>query len=248
MTGFISDFDGTLFFREENPQIRKKDVEAIHEFQKENKFCLCTGRTWAGVKVLEEYNVYCDYYIVNSGAMILNKNQEVIYEKRLNPAIVQEIIDQTHAYDCAILSKNQIYWVDHAFFQSDSQTIIHSVEDVQEPIVAISLHADSEKEAYEACKKINAQFDVQALQNDVFVDIVAPGCSKGKAIEYLRNHLNISYVAAIGDSYNDIDMLEQANHAFTFASSPRHVQEVADQLVSDIAQAIDYTKNNIKNR
>ena len=45
---------------------------------------------------------------------------------------------------------------------------------------------------------------------------------------------------AIGDSYNDQSMLEQTDLSFTFPTSPQVVQNSADRIVENIAQALDY--------
>ena len=239
MVSLISDFDGTLFFHEESPNIRKEDQRAIKKFQENNKFGLCTGRSWGGLRILEKYNLNLDFYIVNSGAMILNKNKEVVYEKYLENSICEKIIEEFSECDNAVVTKDSIYWIGEPLFESEIGKIIQEVKEVSEPVVALSLHAASEHEAYEIVKKINAKYDVQALQNEEFVDVAATGCSKAVAIQYVKDHLDSKYVAAIGDSYNDIDMLKRADHSFTFEKSPKHVKNVSDEVVSGIAEAIE---------
>ena len=46
-------------------------------------------------------------------------------------------------------------------------------------------------------------------------------------------------VYGIGDSYNDIPMLESADCSFTFRDSPQIVQEKATHIVSSISEAIE---------
>lgn len=71
------------------------------------------------------------------------------------------------------------------------------------------------------------------------MDVVKRGCSKGNAILKLKDVLGLDYVAGIGDSYNDIPMLESADCAFTFVDSPIIVQDKADQLVGSVSEAIE---------
>ena len=52
-----SDYDGTLFFGEEEPNFRERDIKAIQEFQKAgNLFGICTGRPYQGITSFK--NVY----------------------------------------------------------------------------------------------------------------------------------------------------------------------------------------------
>ena len=60
-----------------------------------------------------------------------------------------------------------------------------------------------------------------------------------KDIKKLKSLLHLDYVYGIGDSYNDIPMLESADCSFTFYDSPEIVQKEATHLVSSICEAIE---------
>ena len=239
MKSLISDFDGTLFFNEEDPHVRIEDVKKIHQFQKENVFGLCTGRPLCGVIDLETFDLHCDFYIVTSGALIVDKNFEIIYEKTMSHELIQTLIEETKGVHRAIQTKGNVYPVDEPLPYPMKQVVISSVDEVNEPILGMSLMAKTDNEAYELVKQLNAKYEITALQNQNCVDIVPKGCSKGNAVQFMKQHLGLSHIAAIGDSYNDMDMLETADDSFTFFNSPKSVQNVSKHLVSNIKEAIE---------
>lgn len=63
-----------------------------------------------------------------------------------------------------------------------------------------------------------------------WVDFMNPGISKGAGLEKLAEHmgLKMSEVAAVGDTYNDISMLEAAGHSFIVANAEDHMAQHAD--------------------
>jgi len=58
-------------------------------------------------------------------------------------------------------------------------------------------------------------------------ELVSPNASKGKAVEYLANHLNISLdkVMAIGDNYNDVSMFEKAGISVAMGNAEADVKK-----------------------
>jgi hypothetical protein len=57
------------------------------------------------------------------------------------------------------------------------------------------------------------------------VDVLNAGCSKGHAVERWANHRRITsaQIMAIGDNYNDIEMLAFAGHAFVMANASKEL-------------------------
>ena len=243
MLSLISDYDGTLFFSRKKPQIRKEDIEKIHAFQKNHLFGLCTGRPWVGVSALKDYGIECDFYILTSGALILDKNQNVIYEKNIKRATIQSLLNEAKGFQNAIQAKSALYTMHKKNSYPMEQTIIHSLDEMTEEAVGFSIATNNEEEAKNICKKINETYDVVALQNRNCIDIVSKECSKGNAVKYIRKYLHLDHIGAIGDSYNDIDMLEEADLAFTFRSSPDKVKSVSNHIVNGVNEAIEIMIN-----
>ena len=141
----------------------------------------------------------------------------------------------------SIQASQQVYTFKSANLNvSIPQTIVQSLDEVEGQIYGLSINTYSEDNARKFCLEINENIpEVEAFQNKQYMDIVKRGCSKGNAILKLKDVLGLDYVAGIGDSYNDIPMLESADCAFTFVDSPIIVQDKADQLVGSVSEAIE---------
>ena len=71
MKVLASDFDGTLFFK---GQFKSDDLKQIRMFQKQGHlFGLCTGRPLSGVAAPIQGRLRCDFMILSSGALILDR-------------------------------------------------------------------------------------------------------------------------------------------------------------------------------
>jgi Cof subfamily protein (haloacid dehalogenase superfamily) len=62
-----------------------------------------------------------------------------------------------------------------------------------------------------------------------FLEFVAPGVSKGRAVRWLARRLRIPLAAtlAIGDQWNDLEMLAEVGHGTAMPSAPREVRAAA---------------------
>lgn len=86
-----------------------------------------------------------------------------------------------------------------------------------------------------------ARFDGQAdvtISHPKFLEFVAPGVSKGHAVRWLARRLGIRLGAtlAIGDQWNDVEMLAEAGHGTAMPSAPAAVQAVARYIAPPLAE------------
>ena len=56
--------------------------------------------------------------------------------------------------------------------------------------------------------------------------------------EKVKELLNIDDMSGIGDSYNDIPMLDVVDCSFTFKNSPLMIQQQVSYVVDSVAEAI----------
>lgn len=240
-----SDFDGTLFFMKEEVKFKKADIRAIDAFRKEgNLFGLCTGRTYQGVKAVMHDEVEFDFYIINTGAVILDKDLNILYEKLLEEGY-GEVIYNEYKDKAAVIFQGR-YSV-HAFNPFyPHQTRISSLDEIEGGIHGLSLGFEKEEEAIEAARNINKKYHgiLSAFSNKNFVDVAPFGCSKGQGIDFIKNYFK-DKIAGIGDSYNDLPMLTHSDVSFTFKTSPLDIQEQVDYAVDNIAEAISILQRGI---
>ena len=71
-----------------------------------------------------------------------------------------------------------------------------------------------------------------------FVEFVAPGVSKGRAIRWLARRFGIPLgaVLAIGDQWNDIEMLAEVGHGTAMPSAPSEVLAAARYVAPPLAE------------
>lgn len=67
-------------------------------------------------------------------------------------------------------------------------------------------------------------------------------CSKGNGILKLKELLGIDSIAGIGDSYNELPMLDIVDTTFTFHASPYDIREKAKHAVFNLKEVIDILK------
>lgn len=70
-----------------------------------------------------------------------------------------------------------------------------------------------------------------------WLDVVPVGVSKASALEKVRQRLGVAEeaTAALGDGYNDVEMLRWAARGVAMGNAPAEVQDVADEVTWDVA-------------
>ena len=243
MKAFASDFDGTIYFSEKSEHVKASDIQAVHKFQEQGHlFGFCTGRPIYGVTdYIKEY-IEADFYITNSGATIHDKDLNLIYEKTIPKEIIDKLITygvkNSYAVDLHMAGK---------FYADGKATnfikdILTSLDEIHGNVHNISYNALTEEAAIELVQLISHQFgdQIAAFRNTRYVDIVPFGCSKGTGIEIVRKVFQIDTFCGIGDSMNDLPMLEKADMPFTFPFAPEALQEKSKHIVNSVAEALDF--------
>lgn len=244
MKVLASDFDNTLYFKNEKNGFKNDDIQAIQEFQERGHlFGLCSGRPIAGLLHTINGIIEPDFYIASTGAIIMDKDNHLLYGAKIPFEIVRDIsLKYQNETELLVqtLSMDKVY-ISCADHQNDDHTIwIESIDDVRyHDIYSLSLIESTNERAMVITQEINEQYhEVSAYQNMNSIDIVAKGCSKGKAIEKLKTLFHWQDIAGIGDSYNDLPMIEVVDSSFTFCYSPEVIQKQCDHVVKNLAEAL----------
>jgi hypothetical protein len=76
------------------------------------------------------------------------------------------------------------------------------------------------------------------LSHPRFLEFVAPGVSKGRAVAWLAHQAGIpmSQVMAIGDAFNDLEMIGDAGHGAAMASAPPEVRLAARYIAPPVEE------------
>lgn len=248
-----SDLDGTLYFGEQNPTVKAQDFTAIQEFQKEgNLFGICSGRTLFGLNnALNGTGVHLDFYILASGSAIADENEKYIIQHTLSRDLISRIVETLDSSLMTILfcHQNHYYSLGKKQQKGHAKNIKHVMDAPDYAYESLHLGFDEDGTIIRQYRKILLEKfsdEIEVHHNINNLDITPKNCSKGHAIKQLAELYNVDYddVYVIGDSYNDISMLEATLNAFSFNRSPDEVKKHANYLVDDIAQAINIIKKN----
>ena len=252
-TAFASDYDGTLCqsnWETGEEHFEPADLEAIRRYQAAGGlFGVCTGRPLVGVTEPLQGILDLDFYIVVTGAQVLDRNGRTLFERMVDREVAAELYrDFGPASDvgAAFVAVTDKAFVTvggpfgHGAGRLDQ---VASLDDVPGKLydVSLEMHGNADL-AREACAEVNARFGdvVEGFQNIGSVDIVPKGCSKGAALDVLRASLGVTRIAGIGDSYNDLPLLDAADVSYTFHHSPESVRGAATHAVPTLASAIEH--------
>ena len=244
-TAFASDFDGTLctsnwetreqFFRDE-------DLEAVRRYQEAGGlFGICTGRPLSSVIESLEGLLELDFYIVTTGAQVLDHDLNVLWERTIPRGVAQSIFDRHASPSSVVLAVTEREFVSVRDEMGMGLRVVPSLDDVRGKLLGVSVECRGDQDAARAvCADINERFacDVEAFQNLGSVDVVPSGCSKGEGVRIVQRALGIETMAGAGDSYNDLPLLSAVDVSYTFASSPAVVRDAANVVVNTLEEAV----------
>ncbi len=259
------DIDGTLM---DNGYINPKNIEKIAFFESQGgKFVISTGRGVAALNLVLEQIPDISIAVVANGCIIYDyKNEEILYEKEIlkeEYSYAQFICDlgfdvgtEIHCGDTAYtIKRNKATTLHQEYEKFKSQDVSYdfvsglkwnkaiflfeSAED-REKAKAELANEKTECLFIDTCAVINGE-----VQN--YLEQVPSGVSKANGLKKLCEILDIKRenLFAIGDYYNDIEMLSLANISAVPYSSPDDVKQYADYLTCTcndgaVADFIDY--------
>lgn len=239
-----SDFDNTLWF---DDHMKDNDVKAIHEFQNDsNLFGVCSGRCLHGiVNPSLPYHLEHDFYILLSGALILNKDKEVIFEKKIPMSVVKDVYEFLDQKEMSVVYNDIMYMIYKNKPRESFGVYIDSLDELDTDMVsAFSFHFSKDEiaDATIATGKILEQYGdiLEAFQNNQHIDIVAKSCSKGNGMKMIQEYfqLAIEDIYGIGDSWNDLPMLDAIENGYSFTYADADVQKHAKVIVDSLADCI----------
>jgi HAD superfamily hydrolase (TIGR01484 family) len=241
-TALISDFDNTLFFRNTEEQFKAQDIFEILFFQKRGGlFGICTGRSPDSILDTIGHFMHPDFIISVSGALIIDGKGTVLDKHCLDLATTEAIYNRFKDKALVVVhADGHVYAL--CKMEYPLQIQIESCDELPaDRIYGISMRLPDEKAAAEAVQRIQEEFGdrAAAFQNLVNVDIVAAGCSKGTGAAKAKELFSIGKMGGIGDSFNDLPLIEAADVGFTFPTSPEALISAADHTVLSVSQAIE---------
>ncbi len=252
MKCFFSDIDGTLL---QNHKIDKDTVKKIKSFIEDgNKFILATGRIDADIKALEKsLGFFGDYRISQNGAVIKDKNDNIVYKKLLPKNIIEKLSEYVYSLENVTIEVTE---VDKRYATAKRQ--ISYVYEFTEPVIIdpklkekipnlectlFLILSDNEGQFQGFSKYIKDNFEgIYAVQTSPgCLEVISNEVSKGNAIVYLQDILKIKPedVVVAGDNYNDISMFKIFENSFAMEMAPNDVKSYAKNVAKNVAEVIE---------
>lgn len=244
-TAFASDYDGTLCTSNWETGEEHFDpavLEAVRRYQAAGGlFGICTGRPLGMVVNPLRGILDLDFYIVMTGAQVLDRNLKPLSEHTVDRDVARQIYERFASDEVSMVAVNDegLLNVGRPFVQ-DMPTVA-SIDEIEGRLLGVSLESHANVPLARAvCDELNSLFGafVEGFQNLGSVDVVARGCSKGSGVRVAREALGVTCVAGAGDSYNDLPLLAAADVSYTFHESPQEVRDAATRVVADLAEAL----------
>ena len=224
----ISDYDQTFYLNDDDIEKNKIALKKFRE--KGNMFIIATGRSYFDFK--EKFNLYnidYDYLIINHGATILDKNNNIIYNFSINNEIIGalkqdlEMDKSIKTFCCSKLESR----VD---FNYKNLTKIHTKYNDSETAMKID-------------DKINTKYNKYVKAYYVTgnaIEIISKETDKCLAIDLLLKNLEIdkNYAYTIGDGYSDIEMIRNFN-GYCMKDSVNELKSIAKKEYESVSDLIN---------
>lgn len=242
------DMDDTLL--NDELEISRENHEALtYAHEKGVRVVLCTGRPIESVRkyidLIDQY-LQDDYVIVFNGSIITTAKGDMIFRKVIGKELIDKLVDISRSENVDI----QLYDEKHVFAEKYSERIkeyedlsgmkINIIEDLKAKEMSIKILFNcNDTTKLDRVKKIIEE----KLKDQVFIfysksnylEVLSNEGNKGIALEYLANYLNIKQeeVIAIGDSENDIYMLQYAGLGVCMYNGRESVKQYADYITKN---------------
>ncbi|UCH42772.1 MAG: HAD family phosphatase [Dehalococcoidales bacterium] len=250
----VVDIDGTLLDRE--GIISEENKTAIARVIDSGiRVSLSTGRVvQACLKILDQLALD-GYHIFFDGALVSNpKTGEEVYVEPIDRQLVQEIVEFIHHHEINldfysiaeyfIERENWATEIRRRFFGLQPTISDFSKLWPEERIIKGTLPVFSGEER-EKAESFRQHFgdrlslsvtETPAYPGVNFINVIAKGVSKGRALRALASYLEIPLdgVVAIGDGANDVSLLEEAGLAVAMGNAHDELKGVADHITLDV--------------
>ncbi|WP_188541481.1 Cof-type HAD-IIB family hydrolase [Paenibacillus segetis] len=243
----VLDLDDTLL--RDDHTISPRTKQALMDAQEVGvKVVLASGRpTYAMTHIAKELELekYGSFILSFNGAKITNcTTGEQLFSSTLSPETVHELYHislqeevgiHTYVGDDIVTPANNKYTDIEA--EITGMPIVeekHFVQAIQEPVVKV-LMVEAPERLVILEKKLQQQLEGKLnviRSKPFFLEFTEVGVDKGTSLHHLIQKLGIQQeeVIAIGDSYNDLAMIEFAGLGVAMGNAPDDIKEIANYV------------------
>ena len=224
----VSDYDQTFYLNEEDIEKNKKSVEDFRK--KGNVFVFATGRSYFDfMNKAEQYELKWDYLVINHGATILDKNNNIISNYPIDNDVIKNIekdleIERAIKYFCCNLENSRTN------FNDKDLTKIYA-----------KYEKDKAEQINSLINKKYSEFVNCYLVSGNAVEIISNKTCKSNAIEEIVQieKVNRENIFTIGDGYSDIEMIKNYN-GYCMEESVQELLKICNgKIVKSVSELIE---------
>jgi len=224
----VSDYDQTFYLNDEDIEKNKKSVENFRKH--ENIFIFATGRSYFDfMNKAERYKLKWDYLIINHGATILDKNNNIISNYTIDNNIIKNIekdleIKKSINHFCCKLENSRTN------FNDKDLTKIYA-----------KYEKDKAEQINSLINKKYSEFVNCYLVSGNAVEIISNKTCKSNAIEEIAQieKVNRENIFTIGDGYSDIEMIKSYN-GYCMEESVQELLKICNgKIVKSVSELIE---------
>lgn len=261
------DMDGTLLV--DTQKVSEENKKAIKAaISKDVHVAITTGRLYGCAKLYSDSIGLKTPIIASNGAFIGDINGDTIFENPLSEDNIRDFLRITSKYDLfsylttnsSILSfkevpEDHMYKMLNKTLKKDDQIVFHTLDNIDS---VYDFHDENilkgvSIEKIDFCKLNKAKEELKSCSSDLEIvsswdnnfEVMKKGSSKGDAVKQLSKFLNIDKkdIMCIGDSENDLSMIEYAGVGVAMGNASEEVKSKAKYVTdtnvnSGVAKAI----------
>lgn len=239
----VSDVDGTMLDETERIPKQIGDLKKLIR-EKNVMFTIASGREYSQVeKLVDLLNIQIPVILCNGTAA--RSKDEFIWCDSIPADIVETIVGKADDYGMSVILSlpdrecvvRKTSFVKRTIEQYGRFGEVLDLKGRGWPSVSVQkiliIERDNSK-SYEEILKILHHYEdrVAVINFGGSIDIVPKGCTKGSGVQKLSRKLGIalSEVMALGDSYNDLEMLETVGLGVAVNNAVDRLKEQADYI------------------
>jgi 5-amino-6-(5-phospho-D-ribitylamino)uracil phosphatase len=238
------DVDGTLV--DESNALSTPVREAVLALAEAGvAIVVATGRAMPGaMEVVERLGLQDGTAVTSNGAIVIGYHPvEVLHSVTFDASeAVRRVLESVPDALVAVEEVGVGYRVSAPFPEGEVRGQI-TVEDVDslvaEPVTRVVIRAPEHdaREFAEVVEGLGLTETNYYIGYTSWLDLAPQGVSKASGLEIVCTKLGVSQadVLAVGDGFNDVEMLEWAGRGVAMGQAPGHVQAVADAVTGTVA-------------
>ena len=233
------DMDGTLL--NDDKEIPSENKKMIEELANQGvSFILASGRPYQSLEpYTKKLEVYLPLISANGSVVKCSLTEKTYHKSNISLELAQELIDYglkndygvSVYYDGEILTSSQEMAEGHWDLEKIRPKVVDDLKISKSPIKVIYFGAEEKIDhAYPFLREKYQNHLYITRSDEEYLEIMNLEVSKGKALEYMMDKMNINsdQVMAIGNNFNDVAMFKVAGLAVAMGNSPQGVKEEAD--------------------